>query len=50
MSEIQTEARRIAEEAGIDYVEDRCLIIEQRRTGLTAHPVNVAASQAVERW
>jgi predicted CoA-binding protein len=30
------EARRIAEEAGLLYVEDRCLIIEQRRTGLTA--------------
>ncbi|MDL9946322.1 CoA-binding protein [Gordonia sp. ABSL11-1] len=30
------EARAIAEEAGLSYVEDRCLIIEQRRTGLTA--------------
>ena len=30
------EARRIAEDAGLLYVEDRCLIIEQRRTGLTA--------------
>jgi predicted CoA-binding protein len=30
------EARRIAEEAGLLYVEDRCLIIEQQRTGLTA--------------
>ncbi len=30
------EARAIAEEAGLLYVEDRCLIIEQRRTGLTA--------------
>jgi uncharacterized protein len=30
------EARRIAEEAGLLYVEDRCLIIEQRRTGLSA--------------
>jgi predicted CoA-binding protein len=30
------EARRIAEEAGLVYVEDRCLIIEQRRLGLTA--------------
>ncbi|MEE3853397.1 CoA-binding protein [Gordonia sp. LSe1-13] len=28
------EARAIAEEAGLLYVEDRCLIIEQRRTGL----------------
>jgi predicted CoA-binding protein len=33
------EARRIAEEAGLLYVEDRCLIIEQRRTGLTAPKV-----------
>lgn len=30
------EARRIAEEAGLLYVEDRCLIIEQRRLGLDA--------------
>jgi hypothetical protein len=30
------EARRIAEEAGLLYVEDRCLIIEQRRLGLRA--------------
>ncbi len=30
------EARRIAEDAGLLYVEDRCLIIEQRRTGLNA--------------
>lgn len=30
------EARAIAEEAGLLYVEDRCLIIEQRRTGLVA--------------
>ncbi|MCX2963577.1 CoA-binding protein [Gordonia aquimaris] len=28
------EARAIAEDAGLLYVEDRCLIIEQRRTGL----------------
>ena len=28
------EARAIAAEAGLLYVEDRCLIIEQRRTGL----------------
>jgi hypothetical protein len=32
------EARRIAEDAGLDYVEDRCLIIEQRRLGLNAPP------------
>ena len=28
------EARKIAEDAGLLYVEDRCLIIEQRRTGI----------------
>ena len=30
------EARSIAEDAGLLYVEDRCLIIEQRRLGLSA--------------
>jgi uncharacterized protein len=30
------EARTVAEEAGLLYVEDRCLIIEQRRLGLDA--------------
>ncbi|MGA2304328.1 MAG: CoA-binding protein [Acidimicrobiales bacterium] len=30
------EARSIAENAGMLYVEDRCLIIEQRRLGLDA--------------
>jgi hypothetical protein len=30
------EARRIAADAGLLYVEDRCLIIEQRRLGLSA--------------
>jgi uncharacterized protein len=30
------EARAIAADAGLLYVEDRCLIIEQRRLGLTA--------------
>ena len=30
------ETRAIAEDAGLLYVEDRCLIIEQRRLGLTA--------------
>jgi predicted CoA-binding protein len=30
------EARRIAEDAGLLYVEDRCLIIEQRRFRLDA--------------
>jgi len=30
------EARAIAEDAGLLYVDDRCLIIEQRRLGLRA--------------
>jgi predicted CoA-binding protein len=30
------EARAIAEDAGLLYVEDRCLIIEQRRLNLDA--------------
>jgi predicted CoA-binding protein len=30
------DARRIAEDAGLLYVEDRCLIIERRRLGLSA--------------
>jgi predicted CoA-binding protein len=30
------EAQAIAEQAGLLYVEDRCLIIEQRRLGLRA--------------
>lgn len=30
------EARRIAEDAGLLFVENRCLIIEQRRLGLQA--------------
>lgn len=30
------EARAIAEQAGLLYVDDRCLIIEQRRLGLRA--------------
>jgi predicted CoA-binding protein len=29
-------ARAIAEQAGLLYVEDRCLVIEQRRLGLSA--------------
>jgi predicted CoA-binding protein len=29
------QARRIAEEAGIDYVEDRCLAVERRRFRIT---------------
>jgi uncharacterized protein len=32
------EARQIAEGAGLLYVEDRCLFIEQRRLGLDAPP------------
>ncbi len=32
------QARRIAEGAGLLYVEDRCLAIEQRRLGLNAPP------------
>jgi len=34
------EARRIAEDAGLLYVEDRCLIIEQRRLGVSAPAAN----------
>lgn len=30
------QARAIAEDAGLLYVEDRCLVIEQRRLGLAA--------------
>jgi uncharacterized protein len=33
---VSEEARAIAERAGLLYVEDRCLIIEQRRLGLEA--------------
>ncbi|MCU1659730.1 MAG: hypothetical protein JWO57_4386 [Pseudonocardiales bacterium] len=33
---ISDEARRIAEDAGLLYVQDRCLIIEQRRLGINA--------------
>jgi uncharacterized protein len=33
---VSAEARAIAEDAGLLYVEDRCLIIEQRRLGLEA--------------
>jgi uncharacterized protein len=32
------EARRIAAEAGVDYVEDRCLAIERAVGGLTRRP------------
>jgi uncharacterized protein len=33
---VSAEARVIAERAGLLYVEDRCLLIEQRRLGVTA--------------
>ena len=33
---VSAEAREIAARAGLQYVEDRCLIIEQRRLGLDA--------------
>ncbi len=33
---VSDEARAIASDAGLLYVEDRCLAIEQRRLGLTA--------------
>jgi uncharacterized protein len=36
------EARAIAEEAGLLYVEDRCLAIEQRRLGLQAPRLGAA--------
>ncbi|MGI5145787.1 CoA-binding protein [Plantactinospora sp. CA-294935] len=32
---VSSEARRIAEEAGIDYVEDRCLAVERATGGLS---------------
>ncbi|WP_433231098.1 CoA-binding protein [Micromonospora sp. CA-248260] len=32
---VSAEARRISEEAGIDYVEDRCLIVERAAVGLS---------------
>jgi predicted CoA-binding protein len=32
---VSEEARSIAEAAGLLYVEDRCLIIEQRRLGIS---------------
>jgi len=38
------EARRIAEGAGLLYVENRCLSIEQRRLGLAA-PINPEADE-----
>ena len=35
---VSAEARAIAADAGLLYVEDRCLIIEQQRLGLDAPP------------
>jgi predicted CoA-binding protein len=32
------EARLIAEEAGMDYVEDRCMAVERARTGIDHRP------------
>lgn len=32
---VSAEARKVATEAGLDYVEDRCLAVERARTGLT---------------
>ncbi|MEN3612054.1 CoA-binding protein [Plantactinospora sp. ZYX-F-223] len=32
---VSAEARRIAEEGGIDYVEDRCLAVERATAGLS---------------
>jgi uncharacterized protein len=36
---VSPEARTVAEDAGLLYVEDRCLLIEQRRLGLEAPAV-----------
>src|SRR4029453_10109429 len=35
---VSAEARRIATDAGIDYVEDRCLAVERAMGGLTRRP------------
>jgi len=35
---ISAEARRIAEDAGLDYVEDRCMPVEARRLRITKAP------------
>ena len=42
------EASQIADDAGLLYVEDRCLIIEQRRLGLSA-PTSPAPPRATRR-
>ncbi len=41
---VSAEARAIAESAGLLYVEDRCLIIEQRRLGVRAPDVSRSAT------
>ncbi|RKR88714.1 hypothetical protein BDK92_3044 [Micromonospora pisi] len=35
---VSAEARKLAEEAGIDYVEDRCLVIERANGNLSQLP------------
>ncbi|MGN9911875.1 CoA-binding protein [Phytohabitans sp. LJ34] len=35
---VSPEARRIATDAGIDYVEDRCIAVERAVGNLTRHP------------
>ncbi len=40
---VSAEARGIAENAGLLYVEDRCLVIEQRRLGVAAPGPNGTA-------
>jgi uncharacterized protein len=35
---ISEEARRIAEEAGMDYIEDHCMGVESERLGITKTP------------
>jgi hypothetical protein len=35
---VSAEARRLAEEAGIDYIEDRCIAVERARAELTKLP------------
>ena len=38
---VSEEARRIADEAGIDYVEDRCLAVERRRLRISRDDADV---------
>jgi predicted CoA-binding protein len=37
---VSAEARRIATEAGVDYVEDRCLAVERALGQLTRRPAS----------